>query len=155
MSMQTLRPAGDVDRPALLALNAAVVEHTSPLDAARLNALFAAGAHVDVAVVDAQVAGFVLTFRAGAPYENANFAWFSARYSRFDYVDRIVVDSAYAGRGIGQALYAAVFERARRDATDVVGCEINLVPPNPRSLAFHARLGFVEVGTQSDGEKRV
>jgi uncharacterized protein len=27
-----------------------------------------------------------------------------------------------------------------------VGCEINLLPPNPASDAFHARMGFVEVG---------
>jgi predicted GNAT superfamily acetyltransferase len=27
-----------------------------------------------------------------------------------------------------------------------VTCEVNLEPPNPRSLAFHDRLGFVQVG---------
>lgn len=30
-----------------------------------------------------------------------------------------------------------------------VTCEVNLVPPNPESLAFHHRLGFRQVGEQS------
>jgi predicted GNAT superfamily acetyltransferase len=30
-----------------------------------------------------------------------------------------------------------------------VTCEVNLDPPNPRSLAFHERLGFREVGRQA------
>jgi predicted GNAT superfamily acetyltransferase len=29
-----------------------------------------------------------------------------------------------------------------------VTCEVNLDPPNPESLAFHARLGFARVGEQ-------
>lgn len=38
-----------------------------------------------------------------------------------------------------------------------VTCEVNIRPPNPESLAFHDRQGFVEVGTQEteDGRKTV
>ena len=28
-------------------------------------------------------------------------------------------------------------------------CEVNIEPPNPASLAFHARMGFDRVGEQS------
>jgi hypothetical protein len=68
------------------------------------------------------------------------------------------VDGALAGYliafGAGfSALYADLEgEAARRDTPRIV-CELNLRPPNPRSLAFHERRGFEEVGRMevSDG----
>ena len=34
----------------------------------------------------------------------------------------------------------------RAPATRIVTCEVNAEPPNPASDAFHAALGFAEVG---------
>ena len=44
---------------------------------------------------------------------------------------------------------------ARRSGIPQLVCEVNLRPANPRSLAFHAALGFVEVGQLevSDGRR--
>jgi hypothetical protein len=47
------------------------------------------------------------------------------------------------------ALYADLFEHAVRAGHDSVVCEVNKMPPNVDSDAFHAALGFVEVGTAS------
>lgn len=48
-----------------------------------------------------------------------------------------------AGRGIGRALYGALFDALRqRGAHAVVGC---ITVPNPASIAFHERCGFVKV----------
>jgi predicted GNAT superfamily acetyltransferase len=44
-------------------------------------------------------------------------------------------------------LYDAVFRQASGAGHDRVVCEVNLAPPNPASDAFHAALGFAEVGT--------
>lgn len=152
-----IRDAIDTDFNRIVALNAAVVRETSAMDLARLQQLHALAFHHRVAVVDGEVAGFLLAMRDGAAYANDNFEWFAARYPRFVYVDRIVVDAAAAGTGIGRRLYDDLFDRARRLGIDVVACEYNLEPPNPASKAFHDRFGFREVGRQhvADGTKLV
>lgn len=144
----TLRDARDDDRPALLALNEASVAVLSAMDARRLDALLASSAMCRVVEMDGIVCAFVLAFREGADYDSVNYRWFDARYPRFLYVDRVVVDAARRGAGIGQRLYADVFDAARRDGVPVVTCEFDVDPPNPASERFHARQGFVEVGRQ-------
>jgi len=92
---------------------------------------------------------FMLVLDERAAYDSPNFGWFRARYPRFLYVDRIVVASHARGRGLARKLYDALIrEAASTDHTRIV-CEVNLDPPNPASDAFHAALGFVEVGSAS------
>src|SRR6185369_13343579 len=93
--------------------------------------------------------GFLLAFDQDARYDRPNFLWFRARYPRFVYVDRIVVAPSARGRGCARRLYDDLFEHAVRSGHDRVVCEVNQDPPNPVSDAFHAALGFVEVGTAS------
>lgn len=152
-----LRLAEPADFEAILRINQAEVARTSAMDPAALARFATMAALLDVVEVDGEVVAFLLALREGAPYANDNFAWFSARYPRFLYVDRIVVDAAQAGRGLGAALYTRLFNRARADGVPVVVCEYNLEPPNPASAAFHARFGFAEVGQRvyADGVRRV
>jgi predicted GNAT superfamily acetyltransferase len=86
-----------------------------------------------------------------------NLDAFCARYPRFVYVDRIVVASSGRGRGCARRLYRDLFEHAVRAGHERVVCEVNTSPPNPASDAFHAALGFAEVGTASvyDGSRTV
>ena len=150
-----LRDATAADFPRILALNDAQVQHTSAMDAARLQWLHERAGYHRVACVDGEVAAFLLAFRDGADYPNPNFDWFAARYPRFLYVDRVVVDAAFNGRGLGSQLYRDVFEHARAQGAAVVTCEFNVVPPNEASARFHARWGFAEVGRQwLDGGKK-
>ncbi|MDW3215521.1 MAG: GNAT family N-acetyltransferase [Ilumatobacteraceae bacterium] len=101
-----------------------------------------------VAEFDGVVAGFCLVLAPGADYGSSNFAWFAERYDDFVYLDRVAISPAFQRRGIGRALYAEV-ERVAPDrchsARDFL-LEVNLRPRNDQSLAFHAGLGFVEVG---------
>jgi predicted GNAT superfamily acetyltransferase len=152
-----LRDAQPDDFDAILALNASEETQTSPLDPARLVLLDGISSHHRVAVADGQVAGFLLAMRSGATYANDNFRWFSARYPRFLYVDRIVVSAAFSGRGIGSALYDDLIASARSHADTHVVCEYNLQPPNPASARFHMKYGFTEAGVLShpDTGKRV
>jgi predicted GNAT superfamily acetyltransferase len=83
-----------------------------------------------------------------------NYAWFKARYPRFVYIDRVVVDGAGRGLGIASRLYADLFAAARAGGHVVVGCEVNSDPPNPASDAFHARHGFAEVGLAHLADRR-
>lgn len=143
-----LRDVQPHDRPGLLALNAASVAMLSPMDGVRLDALLAESALCRVIEQEGVVRAFVLAFRERADYDSVNYRWFDARYPRFLYVDRVVVDAACRGAGFGRRLYADVFDCARRSAVVQVTCEFDVDPPNPASERFHALQGFVEVGRQ-------
>lgn len=142
-----IRPARPDDLPALVAINddaAPAVPVTPSAELAELIAM----SRLALVVDDGDVAGFVVALAPGLPYSSENYRWFSQRSADFVYVDRIVLAPRVRGQGIGPRLYAAVDEVARADGATEVACEVNVRPPNPGSLAFHARLGFVEVGRQ-------
>lgn len=144
-----LRTATAEDTSRVLALNEESVAETSALDAASLTALAAEASYFKVALVDGEAAAFLLGLRENARYQNPNFAWFQARYPRFLYIDRVVVGSGWRRRGLGAHLYEDVERHARREGAELLTCEVNLAPPNPSSLEFHRRCGFLEVGSQA------
>ena len=148
----TLRPYRDRDLDALVAVNDAAYPAVPITPAEELAELIGMSS-VAVVVDDGAAAGFVLGMPPGLPYQSENYLFFSARArehgTTFVYVDRIVLAAHLRGRALGPQLYDAVFDEARRVGADEVLCEVNLEPPNPGSLAFHTRLGFVEVGRQS------
>lgn len=149
MTEIAIRDATGADFDAIVALNAAEVDKTSPMDAMRLAELARLSGHCRVAEADGRVAAFVLAMRDSAAYANANFEWFSARLpGRFLYVDRIVVGTAFFGRGIGTRLYEDLFAVARSQGVATVACEYNIVPPNVASRRFHGKFGFRELGRQ-------
>lgn len=97
-----------------------------------------------------RVEGFCTTFASGLQRDlGVNYAWFTARYPDFVYLDRVVVDEPFRSGGRGALLYAEVERRIREEgATSLFTCEVNLRPRNDGSLRFHARLGFEQVGEQ-------
>ncbi len=131
------------DAEALLALNNGAVPAVNALDDATLLGLASMG-RVRL-VRDGAVLGFILTMSAGRPYPSLNYCWFGDRYDHFLYVDRVIVSEAARGRGIGRRLYEDASALARATEAGRVCCEVNLDPPNPESLAFHERLGFVPI----------
>jgi predicted GNAT superfamily acetyltransferase len=58
---------------------------------------------------------------------------------------------------VARSLYHELFAAAAQAGHPIVGCEVNVEPPNPISDAFHEALGFTEVGRASllGGEKVV
>ena len=88
--------------------------------------------------------GFLIALDERADYPNPNFDWFRTRYAQFVYVDRVVVDEARRGQGLARRLYEDLFRTTDRA---LVVCEVNIMPPNPVSDAFHANLGFSAVGS--------
>jgi uncharacterized protein len=151
-----LRTFRERDLDALVAVNDAAYPAVPITPAAELLELI--GMSSVVVVVDettdgGAAAGFVLGMPPGLAHQSENYLFFTARArelgTTFVYVDRIVLAAHLRGRGLGPQLYDAVFAEARRVAATEVLCEVNVEPPNPGSLAFHTRLGFVEVGRQS------
>ena len=146
-----IRDATEADFDPILALNAESVQFLSAMDAARLRQLHGEAAYRRVLAVDGRVGAFLLAFREGAGYDSPNYRWFAARYPRFLYIDRVVVASALHGRGAGRLFYEDLTAFARQSGVDLVTCEIDADPPNPRSRRFHEAWGFREVGTQHYG----
>lgn len=91
-------------------------------------------------------AGFLLAFERAADYDSPNFLWFRERFDRFIYVDRIAISDRYRGQGLARRFYEDLFEHARSGGHSTIVCEVNTDPPNPGSDAFHAALGFTEIG---------
>jgi predicted GNAT superfamily acetyltransferase len=113
------------------------------------------------AEVDGTVAGFCLVLPPGVDYASLNYGWFSRHaaelgYGTFAYLDRIAVAPAARRHGVGRALYARLVDELT-GSSPVLFCEVNVRPRNETSLAFHAAVGFREVGQQDTdgGRKRV
>lgn len=140
--------------PAVLVLNNLHARELSWLDAARLRHLVGA-AFMASRIGNADA--FIIAFDQDADYDSPNFLWLRARLSRFVYVDRVAVAETARGRGLARQLYAELFEQARKAGHDRVTCEVNAEPPNPQSDAFHAALGFTQIGEAmlDGGAKRV
>ena len=144
----TIRPITPRDLPRILEINEANVPDVGSIDAARLE--FIVGeSPIALAAERDDVVGFCLVMGSTSVYDSVNYRWFTERYDRFMYLDRVAFDAAARGQGLGTALYAEV-ERRMREHRDVdhLALEVNADPPNEGSLRFHARLGFVEVGQQ-------
>jgi uncharacterized protein len=148
-----LRPLRDTDVADVLALNAANVSALAPMGEVRLHELRSLADRFDVLDVDGGFGGFVITFAGGAAYDSENYRWFSARHRRFYYLDRIVLHEGFRRRGLG----GFVYDEIEKVATPYgrLALEVNLVPRNDPSLAFHAGRGYVEVGRLGDEEHLV
>jgi uncharacterized protein len=131
------------DDTALLKLNNAFSGETSELTLAKLQ-------HMILASFMASAIGrddaLLIAFDQDAIYDSPNFLWFKQRLTHFVYVDRIIVAAHARSRGLARSLYQTLFTACRLTGHTYVVCEVNIDPPNPASDAFHARLGFTEMG---------
>lgn len=152
--MADLTPLDEEALPAILALNNEHARELSWLEMPKLRHLVG---QAFLALRAGEADAFLLAFDQDADYDSENFLWFRARYPRFAYVDRVAVASHARGRGLARAFYEALFAKARAAGHTMVTCEVNSDPPNPGSDAFHAAMGFREVGTAAiyGGERSV
>lgn len=144
--MLTILSAASPDLEALRILNnehARELSYTDPEHFRWLidHAFFAASVN--------EAEAFLIAFDQTADYKSPNFLWFKKIFPRFVYVDRLATAAQARGRGHAITLYDALFSASRAAGHTMVVCEINEVPPNPVSVALHARFGFVKVGEQT------
>ncbi|MEO5723609.1 MAG: GNAT family N-acetyltransferase [Ilumatobacteraceae bacterium] len=144
MQVRAMQPT---DFAAVLALNNTNLPALNELDGPELQRLVEMSLLALVADADDALAGFCIVFGPQADYDSSNYRWFSARYEQFAYLDRIAVAVDFQRVGIGRAFYAELTRRLRGDHP-VLLCEVNIRPRNDTSLAFHASIGFREVGRQ-------
>ena len=145
----SIRPIADGDVDRVLEINQDNVPEVGSIDAGRLRFLIAESAMSLLVDVGGTTAGFCVVLPLGSTYDSVNYRWFADRYDDVAYLDRVAFDAGFLRRGLGSILYAEVERRlASRPGVTALALEVNVDPPNPGSLAFHARHGFVEVGRQ-------
>jgi uncharacterized protein len=148
-----LRPLRDRDVPDVLALNEANVSMLAPMDEEHLHRLLGLADRFDVLESGGLFAGFVVTFAPDAEYDSDNFRWFHERHgdgTDFYYLDRVVLHPQFRRRGLGGFMYDEIEGVAEKHGR--LCLEVNLVPRNDPSLAFHASRGYVEVGQRGDDD---
>jgi predicted GNAT superfamily acetyltransferase len=148
-----LRDAARQDWSRLLELNAASVAELSPLDEPRLRYILALAHSGLVADLDGEVAGFAIAVAPGTDYDSANYGWFGERCERFLYLDRIAVAEQARRQGLGAMLYDAIEDAARAFGRMVL--DVNVIPPNEPSLAFHAARGYQPLEHVQHADKTV
>jgi len=141
----SIREFGPQDVESALALNNASVPEVSELDAPEAARLAGLAEAALVAEVGGAFAAFCWVIGPGQPYGSPYYAWFSTRYDRFVYLDRIAVHPDFRRFGIGRAFYALLAERFAGTWPSLL-CEVNLRPRNDVSLQFHRSIGFREIG---------
>lgn len=129
----------------LLQLNNGHAEELSYQTPEGFRELIAAASHVRA---EATGLALIVAFNETCIYGNPNFHWFKARFQRFSYIDRVVVSEEARGRGLARQLYAGLERETLAQGRERLVCEINSVPPNRQSDAFHVTLGFAPVGEQ-------
>ena len=149
-----LRDVAPADLAAVHALNEAAVPAVNSIAREAFRRFARDSAYFRVAEEGGTILGFLLGRTPEAEYNSPNFVWFRERYPDFVYVDRIVVGEAAQGTGLGRRFYGRFEEFGRERGSPILACEVNLRPRNERSLRFHHRFGFTEVGRQETEEGR-
>jgi hypothetical protein len=150
--MRTVRDARFADRAQLLALNAASVRELSALDAQRLDFILSLAHRSLVVESDGELAAFAIAIAPGTEYDSRNYGWFAERFQQFLYLDRIAVGKPFRRQGLGAQLYDAM--EAAATPFERMVCDVNVLPRNDASLAFHAARGYLELGRLAHGSQK-
>jgi predicted GNAT superfamily acetyltransferase len=84
--------------------------------------------------------------RENQSYDSLNYEFFNSQGYPFLYVDRIAIKEGHRRKGLGQMIYSRTIEIAK-ELNLPTCCEVNTLPKNEPSLAFHDSFGFEDVGT--------
>ena len=154
MSKPEIRAIAETDRPAVLALNQGAVPHVGPLTLNNLRTLIGQTCYARMVVVEQELAGFMLAWHPGNPIKAPTIAGFASAM-KASCTWTVSQWPSFSGPGHRQSAVSG--SRAAAGRATRITCEVNLPPPNPGSMAFHQKLGFVEVGQQDidGGSKRV
>jgi uncharacterized protein len=142
-----ITPLSDNDLHWVHALNQDYVTETSALTLDQLRRLVATAIYAR-GIAEDQTA-FLIAVDQFSAYDSANFLWFRTQCDQFVYIDRVIVSRFAHGRGCARALYQDLHNFAVQAGYRRLVCEVNIIPPNPASDAFHTGMGFQEVGRGS------
>lgn len=157
MNSITLKPLEEKYYNDILEMNELLVHFLAPMDLEKLKHLHSISKKFLVAVKNDKAVACAITITGGADYDSVNYRWFEENCQDFLYIDRIIIMPEYHRIGLGTLIYNEVFKIAKDEGLSSVTAEIDILPANPVSLAFHKAKGFKEVSTQyiKGGEKEV
>lgn len=140
-------PYSDTDLKEILAINQANIPEVGNIDSInRLNSLIDWSSHL-IVVRDAEIAGFIILMRENQSYDSLNYKFFNSQGYPFLYVDRIAIKEGHRRKGLGQMIYSRTIEIAK-ELNLPTCCEVNTLPKNEPSLAFHDSFGFEDIGAK-------
>lgn len=144
----TIRNFTPEDRDFVLELNEKDVDVLSPMDLDKLKFYENISEIFWILEEEGAPRGFLNAIGSGADYPNENYAFFSNKYENFIYIDRIVIDEPFRGKGGGKTLYGELKKYAKEKGISVITAEVETEPIyNEDSINFHKAMGFTEVGT--------
>lgn len=128
-------------------LNQKYIPMVSSLSYEQLSWFFDNSVYFKVVKCNYRIIGFIIALNPSLNYNSDNYNWFNNRYNSFIYIDRIIVEENNHGKGIGSALYNDLILFSK-NITNRLTCEVNVKPLNRRSINFHKRFNFLEVGRE-------
>ena len=141
----TPQPILQSHHAAILRNNETFVHWLSPLDMSDLEALLE---QADYARQLNDGAAVLIGYDGNGPYRHKNVDWLSTRLDNYFYIDRVIIGSGAQGQGVGRRLYADLETFVRDRGHSQIACEVNTIPDNPGSHAFHLSLGFAPIGEE-------
>ena len=140
-------PIADSDLDQIFAINQENIPEVGDIkNLDRLNDLIKWSSHV-IVVRSYEIAGFIILMRENITYDSLNYEFFNGQDKAFLYVDRIAIKDGHRRQGLGRMIYEETIEIANQ-LNVMTCCEVNTVPRNDPSLAFHKSFEFREVGTK-------
>ena len=141
------KPFSDSDLDQIWSINQEnIPEVGSVANLERLNQLIDWSSHLLV-IREQEIAGFIILMRENQDYDSLNYDFFNSQNDPFLYVDRIAIKEGHRRQGLGKMIYEKTIDIAN-DLNLPTCCEVNTIPRNGPSLAFHDNFGFKEVGTK-------
>lgn len=141
-----IRTARESDLQAVIEINRRSEPAVGPMDRAKAEFFFQHAPYFVVLEQQSAVAGYLIGLTEQSDrYKSPNYLWFKARHERFAYIDRIALSPRLRRAGHGRSLYEALFRWAAENNKPVTCAEVNTIPDNPPSHAFHGACGFARV----------
>ena len=141
------KPFSDSDLDQIWSINQEnIPEVGSVANLERLNQLIDWSSHLLV-IREQEIAGFIILMRENQDYDSLNYDFFNSQNYPFLYVDRIAIKEGHRRQGLGKMIYEKTIDIAN-DLNLPTCCEVNTIPRNGPSLAFHDNFGFKEVGAK-------
>lgn len=155
--MLNVRALVGSDGPGVLLINSDGHPGVARLDDSELRRLCTLPNHHLVAEdSNSLLVGYILAFDREGAYDGEDFRKFRLITPKpYVYIDQVAVAKESKGLGVGRALYGTLEAIARREGAQALCCEVNIVPANHESMAFHEALGFrrMESLTTLDGRE--
>ena len=126
----------------ILIMNEKFVHWLAPLNDESLRIL------LDKATYKKQInngAGVLIGFSNNADYDHKNLRWLRSKFTKFFYIDRVIINTHSQGQGLAKKLYDDFTKEALSLGIPRLVCEVNTKPNNEASHKFHIKNGFKPV----------